>query len=112
MKKQSMALIVLCCFVVVQFACGNLGPAISDNQPEPVGQSEVWIDQPLDGATVSLPKVSVQAHAIVDSGFGQFQFQVVGEPAVVVFEQSGAESDGVMSHTWYPTSFGWQTAMM
>jgi hypothetical protein len=109
MKKQTKILIVLCCFGVVQFACGNLVPAISNNQPEAVKQAEVWIDQPLDGATVSPPQVSVQAHATVESGFGQFQFEVVGEPAIVVFNQSGVESDGVMSHTWSPTSYGWQT---
>lgn len=109
MKKQTVALIVLSCIVVVQFACGNLGPAISSDQPESVNQAEVWIDQPLDGAKVSPPQVPVQAHGFIDSGFSQFQFQADGEQAVVVSKQGGAESDGAMSHTWQPTIYGWRT---
>ncbi len=109
MKIKNLSILITACLLVLISACDNKAPAISVDQLKPVDQAEVWIDQPLDGATVTPPQVAVAAHAYVESGFGEFQFEVVGEPGIIIPKQGAVISYGMMAHYWHPASYGWQT---
>ncbi|MBI9045423.1 MAG: hypothetical protein JEZ06_13110 [Anaerolineaceae bacterium] len=107
--KKTMLLLTFVFILMLQTACDNKALGIADEQLKPVESANVWIDKPLDGSTVTMPKVAILAHGFNKTGISEFKLEVDGESGPVIAKQNTDLFYGSMAHYWIPESYGWHT---
>jgi hypothetical protein len=89
--------ILACMFLLFAAACN---PAATPPGPT------AWIDQPLDGANLSLAPVEVIAHASSPGGITQLRLSVNGAEAGSVPPENPGESLALAQFNWTPAGAG------